>query len=81
MALLKEGGNIFKDPESGNPLTQRIARDDVDPTLGWVEKLTNLSLKDAKLGSTGIRSTSGDLDVAVDQTKNCLLYTSPSPRD
>ena len=70
MALLKEGGNIFKDPESGNPLTQRIARDDVDPTLGWVEKLTNLSLKDAKLGSTGIRSTSGDLDVAVDQTKN-----------
>ena len=70
MAILKEGGNIFKDPDSGNPLTQRIARDDVDPTLGWVEKLTNLSLKDAKLGSTGIRSSSGDLDVAVDQTKN-----------
>ena len=70
MIILKEGGNIFKDPESGNPLTQRIARNDVDPTLDWVEKLTGLKLKDAKLGSTGIRSTSGDLDVAVDQTKN-----------
>ena len=70
MIILKEGGNIFKDPESGNPLTQRIARDAVDPTLGWVEKLTGLKLKDAKLGSTGIRSSSGDLDVAVDQSKN-----------
>ena len=48
MIILKEGGNIFKDPESGNPLTQRIARNDVDPTLDWVEKLTGLKLKDAK---------------------------------
>ena len=70
MAILKEGGNIFKEPETGKPLTQRIARDSVDPTIGWVEKLTGLSLKDMKLGSTGIRSSSGDIDIAVDQSKN-----------
>ena len=70
MAILKEGGNIFKEPETGKPLTQRIARDSVDPTISWVEKLTGLSLKDMKLGSTGIRSSSGDIDIAVDQSKN-----------
>ena len=62
--ILKEGGNIFKD-ENGNPYTQRIARDDVDPTLDWLEKITGIKHKDMKLGSTGIRSTSGDLDVAI----------------
>ena len=35
--ILKEGGNIFKD-EQGTPVTQRINRDSVDPTLLWLEK-------------------------------------------
>jgi len=68
-SVLLEGGNIFKDPETKEPLTKRIARDDVDPTLAWVEKITGIPHKDFKLGSTGIRSTSGDLDVAVNQAE------------
>ena len=67
--ILKEGGNIFKDPETGNPLTQRVSRRDIDSSLDWVEKLTGLQHKDMKLGSTGIRSSSGDIDVAVDSSK------------
>ena len=63
--ILKEGGNIFKD-EQGTPVTQRINRDSVDPTLLWLEKITGLSHVDMKLGSTGIKDSSGDLDVAID---------------
>ena len=33
---LKEGGNIFKSQED-EPLTKRIDRADVDPTLEWLE--------------------------------------------
>jgi len=66
--ILKEGGNIFKD-EQGTPVTQRIARNDVDPTLAWLEKITGLNHTDMKLGSTGIKDTSGDLDVAIDASK------------
>lgn len=57
---LKEGGNIWQD-------TQRIARADVDPTLKWLETITQIPHVDFKLGSTGIKSTSGDLDIAVNQ--------------
>lgn len=64
--ILSEGGNIFKD-EQGNPVTQRINRADVDSTLAWLEKITGLPHKDFKLGSTGLRSTSGDMDIAVNQ--------------
>ena len=66
--ILKEGGNIFKDAD-GKPTTTRISRDAVDPTLDWVEKITGLKLKDNKLGSTGIKASSGDIDVAVDASK------------
>ena len=66
--ILKEGGNIFKDAD-GKPTTTRISRDAVDPTLDWVEKVTGLKLKDNKLGSTGIKASSGDIDVAVDASK------------
>ena len=66
--ILKEGGNIFKD-EQGTPVTQRINRDSVDPTLLWLEKITGLSHVDMKLGSTGIKDSSGDLDVAIDAGK------------
>ena len=64
--ILKEGGNVFKG-EDGVPVTQRINRADVDPTLAWLEKITGIPHKDFKLGSTGIRSTSGDMDIAVNQ--------------
>lgn len=67
--ILKEGGNVFKDPQTKEPVTQRIRRDDVDTTLAWVEKITGLPHKDFKLGSTGLKATSGDLDVAVNQNE------------
>jgi hypothetical protein len=66
--ILKEGGNIFKNPE-GEPATTRINKADVGPTLGWLEKITGLDHKGHMLGSTGVKDTSGDLDVAIDKEK------------
>tara|TARA_B100000424_G_scaffold266202_1_gene256988 strand:- start:1501 stop:2259 length:759 start_codon:yes stop_codon:yes gene_type:complete len=66
--ILKEGGNIFKDKD-GNIVTQRINRDDVIPTLRWLEKITGLPHEDFMLGTTGKKDTSGDLDVAVNQNE------------
>jgi hypothetical protein len=66
---LVEGGNVFKDTQ-GRPLTQRINQTDVKPTLAWLdEMLPGLDLQNNTLGSTGIKSTSGDLDLAVDSTQ------------
>lgn len=66
--ILLEGGNVFKN-EKGEPLTQRIDRADVGPTVKWLEGLTGLNLVDNMLGSTGRKETSGDLDLGVDETK------------
>lgn len=64
-----EGGNVFKDAD-GNPLTQRIRQTDVKPTLAWLdEMLPGLDLQNNTLGSTGLKPTSGDLDLAVDANK------------
>ena len=61
-----EGGNVFKDP-NGGALTQRINQTDVKSTLAWLEELVpGLDLQNNTLGSTGIKDTSGDLDIAVD---------------
>ena len=66
MQLLKEGGNVFKDND-GRALTQRINQTDVKPTLAWLEELLpGLDLQNNTLGSTGIKDTSGDMDIAVD---------------
>lgn len=65
---LLEGGNVFKDPK-GQPLTQRIAKDNVVPTVQWLEQLTGLNLVDNMLGTTGKAETSGDLDLGVDSTR------------
>lgn len=65
---LYEGGNVFKDAE-GRPATTRIARDNVVPTVQWLEQLTGLNLVDNMLGSTGRAETSGDLDLGVDAGK------------
>lgn len=63
---LWEGGNVFKDA-NGNPLTQRINQADVPATIRWIEKVTGIDFpQDRWLGSTGRKSTSGDLDLAVD---------------
>ena len=65
---LAEGGNVFKN-QDGSEATQRISRDNVVPTVQWLEQLTGLSLVDNMLGTTGKKESSGDLDLAVDATK------------
>ena len=61
-----EGGNVFKNAK-GQAVTQRIRQTDVKPTLAWLEELLpGLDLQSNTLGSTGIKDTSGDLDIAVD---------------
>jgi hypothetical protein len=65
---IDEGGNVFKD-EQGEPLTQRINLADIHPTVAWLETITDLPLLDNMLGSTGLKPTSGDLDLAVDSNQ------------
>lgn len=63
------GGNVFKDGD-GRALTQRINQTDVKPTLAWLEHmLPGLDLQNNTLGSTGVKDTSGDLDIAIDANK------------
>jgi hypothetical protein len=73
IGVLLEGGNIFKD--QGHPLTQRINRADIEPTVKWLEKITGLDFTSDRdeegaparwLGSTGRKDSSGDLDLQVD---------------
>jgi len=66
--ILSEGGNVFKTAD-GQSATVRIARENVVPTVQWLEKLTGLSLVDNMLGSTGRKETSGDLDLGIDVSK------------
>jgi hypothetical protein len=63
--ILKEGGNAFK----GNHKTVRIDKKDVLPTVRFLESITDMPLIANMLGSTGIKETSGDLDLAVDSNK------------
>jgi hypothetical protein len=59
------GGNVFKNQDQ-QITTQRINQTDVKPTLQWLEQLTGLDLINNTLGTTGLKPTSGDMDVAVD---------------
>lgn len=69
MIKIFEGGNVFKDA-NGRSVTQRINQTDVKSTLAWLEQmLPDLDLQNNTLGSTGIKATSGDLDIAVDSTQ------------
>jgi hypothetical protein len=69
MMYLQEGGNVFKDAQ-GQPLTQRINQADIPATIAWVEQVTGIEFpEDRWLGSTGRKPTSGDLDLAVDQSE------------
>lgn len=63
--IIKEGGNVFKDMH-GKLLTQRINQTDVKTTINWLEQMLDLDLQNNTLGSTGLKPTSGDLDVGVD---------------
>ena len=65
---LFEGGNVFKLAD-GQSATTRISRENVVPTVQWLEQLTGLNLVDNMLGTTGRKETSGDLDLAVDASK------------
>lgn len=66
--ILLEGGNAFKDA-AGSPLTQRINKSDIKPTIQWLEKITKLPLVNNTLGSVGKKASSGDLDIAVDENE------------
>ena len=66
--FLNESGNIFKAAEGGSE-TIRIKREDVDPTLVWLEDFLGINLVNFKLGTTGKKETSGDLDIAIDKNK------------
>jgi hypothetical protein len=59
------GGNVFKNKD-GQAATQRINQTDVKTTLSWLEQMLDLDLQNNTLGSTGLKPTSGDMDVAVD---------------
>ncbi len=64
---LLEGGNVFKDAEK-NPLTDRINKENIKPSLKFVEKILGIKL-DGYLGTTGKKDSSGDIDIAVDEQK------------
>lgn len=63
--IIVEGGNVFKDAE-GHARTQRINLADIGHTVRWLEGVTGLDLENNMLGSTGLKPSSGDLDLAVD---------------
>ncbi len=63
--ILKEGGNIWKNDLA----TTRIKKEQVIPTVKFLEKITGLPLVNNMLGSTGIKADSGDIDLAVDASK------------
>ena len=76
--IISEGGNVFKGPNK-EPLTQRINREDVPATIKWIESVTKLLFPEERwLGTTGRKSSSGDLDLAVDESqidKDTLIQT------
>lgn len=59
---ISEGGNVWKDLLA----TSRVERQNVLPTIKWLESVTGLALVNNTLGTTGRRADSGDIDLAVD---------------
>ena len=67
--IVTEGGNVFKNSD-GSIATQRINQIDISPTVAWLESLLpGLDLRNNMLGSTGLKPTSGDIDLAVDANR------------
>lgn len=74
---LMEGGNVFKSQDD-TPLTRRILKAEIPPTISWLENLTGLDFTTDKdengypvkwLGSTGKKADSGDLDLGIDASQ------------
>ena len=72
---LFEGGNVFKDPATKEPLTRRITKSEIPTTIAFLEKETGVDFSTDKdeegvpirwLGTTGRKADSGDLDLSVD---------------
>lgn len=82
--MLTEGGNVFKDPTTKEPLTRRINRGEIPATIKWLEHLTGLDLTGKEvdnqgvpvlwLGSTARRPDSGDIDLVVTSVDKDQLY-------
>ena len=76
--MVNEGGNVFKRTDGGS-LTQRINQADVPATVKWIESVTGLPFPEQRwLGTTGRKSSSGDLDLSVDAStidKETLIQT------
>lgn len=53
-------GNIFKNT------TSWIVKEDIAPTIKWLESIVGFNLIGNELGSTGFKERSGDIDLAVD---------------
>ncbi len=64
--VLKEGGNVFKDANN-KLIATRINKENIEPSLAFVEKILGFKL-DNYLGTTGKKASSGDIDVAVDDS-------------
>jgi len=67
LELITEGGNVFKDATK-TPVTQRISKDEIKPSVAFVEEILGIPL-DGYLGTTGKKDTSGDIDISVDSSK------------
>ena len=72
--ILKEGGNVFRNDDGA--ITQRIATDDIQPTVDWMNSTFGFKFTDEEmLGTTGKKrhedgtfekNSSGDIDLNTD---------------
>lgn len=65
-SIIVEGGNVFKDSKTKEPLTGRINQADVPRTIDWLETITHIPHLENALGTTGKKPTSGDLDIGIE---------------
>ena len=92
MSLTKVSGSILKDPLNlgevsiGGTLTYQDVTNVDSVGIGTFRSGINVSGgqldvgNNIKIGNTGI-ITATELDISGDIDVDCLLYTSPSPRD
>jgi hypothetical protein len=66
--MINEGGQVFRSA-TGDPLTQRIEKHQIPKTLEWLATVAKVPTASMILGSVGKKQSSGDIDIAVDQTQ------------
>ena len=73
----KSNGNLNPVKQVKKVFAEPASKDDIDPveTNEWIESLNSV------IESDGAPRASYLLNKVIDQAYNCLLYTSPSPRD